>query len=128
MTEKKNDEKELTPQSDLLPPWQKYPDIPGRAIGWRTGDGKSYMSAWDKWAEKMKPEERIEYFKKYLPIPTAWLGWVAMKCGQDSVIDDMLSGNTNFVGIHWLEQHGLANFSEFKTWYDNNWDKKTGTS
>ena len=118
--------KELTSQGDLLPPWQKYPDIPPRTMGWRTGDRASYITAWNKWAEPISREEMIEYFKRYLPIPPAWLGWVGIQCGQDSVMDDMLSGNTNFVGIHWLEQHGLANFSEFKAWYDNTWDKTIG--
>ncbi|MFZ5878745.1 MAG: hypothetical protein ACOY0R_05200, partial [Chloroflexota bacterium] len=68
-------------------------------------------------------EQLSEYFRKYSPIPVEWLDWVAGRCGQDDIDNDMASATGNFSGIRWLEQQGLANFSEFKTWYDENWEK-----
>jgi hypothetical protein len=75
--------KELTPQGDLLPPWRKYPEIQRYSIGWRMGYGESYMIAWDEWSEQMTLEQRVEYFKKYSPIPLEWLDWVASRCRDD---------------------------------------------
>lgn len=118
--------KELTPQGDLLPPWKKYPEIPRNSIGWRMGYGESYMIAWDKWVEPMELEQLVEYFRKYSPIPVDWLDWTAYRCGYSEMVDDMISGNGDFTGIHWLEQQGLANFSEFKSWYDENWRIQRG--
>lgn len=115
--------KELTPHGDLLPPWQRHPEIPRYSIGWRMGYGEAYMIAWDKWMEGMSLEQLSEYFRKYSPIPVEWLDWVAGRCGQDDIDNDMASATGNFSGIRWLEQQGLATFSEFKTWYDENWEK-----
>ena len=112
---------ELTPQGDLLPPWLRHPEIPSMSIGWRMGYGESYMMAWDEWVSQMEQESLVQYFKKYLPIPHNWLHWVANRCGH-SVTTDMFSGKGEFKGIRWLEGQGLANFSEFKNWYDNNWN------
>jgi hypothetical protein len=111
----------LTSDGDLLPPWLKYPEIKSHSLGWRMGQGEVYMIAWYKWAEPMTLEQLVVYFKKYLPIPLEWLDWVAMSCGHDEIVTDMFSGTGEYVGINWLELQGLANFAEFKTWYDINW-------
>jgi len=85
------------------------------------GYGETYLMAWNSWARKMSREEFVEYFKKHLPIPHDWLHWVADCCGH-SVTEDMFVGESEFKSIHWLEEQGLAKFSEFKKWYDDNWD------
>ena len=115
--------KELTPQGDLLPPWQRYPEIQNGSIGWRMGYGEAYMIAWDKWASQINQEQLIEYFKKYAPIPVEWLSWVSNRFGDENISHEMFSGAGNFTGIHWLEQKELASFSEFKSWYDSWYDK-----
>jgi hypothetical protein len=109
---------ELTPDGDLLPPWKKYPIIPRGSIGWRMGGGESYMWAWDEWAGRMSKPQLVEYFRKYLPIPIEWVDWVSNRFGDDKIFEEMFSGGGDFDGIHWLEQQGLASFSEFKAWYD----------
>ena len=118
---KKTIAEELTPQGDLLPPWLRYPEIQHHSIGWRMGYGESYIMAWDKWAESLSRDDLVKYFKKYFPIPVEWLDWVASRCGFKDIAKDMFSGKGEFTGIHWLEQQGLANFSEFKKWYGSNW-------
>src|SRR5262245_36626911 len=113
---------ELTPQGDLLPPWLRHPEIKSMSIGWRMGYGEAYMIAWDTWSQQMNQGNLAAYFKKYLPIPIDWLHWVASRCGY-SVTEDMFAGEGEFKGIHWLEEQGLAKFSDFKKWYDESWRK-----
>jgi hypothetical protein len=110
---------ELTPQGDLLPPWLKFPEIQAGSIGWRMGYGEIYMMAWDKWSDQFSKEQLIGYFKKYLPIPLDWLPWVSNRFGDTNVAHEFFKGGGDFDGIHWLEQQGLANFDEFKSWYDS---------
>lgn len=113
---------ELTPQDDLLPPWQKFPEIQAGSIGWRMGYGESYMLAWDKWSDKFNQEQLIAYFKKYLPIPLEWLTWASNRFGDENIAHEFFTGSGDFKTIHWLEQQGLANFDEFKSWYDSWYD------
>lgn len=118
---------ELTPQGDLLPPWRKFPEIQAGSMGWRMGYGEVYMRAWDKWASQWNKEQLLEYFKSYLPIPLDWLPWVSICFGDTTIAHEFFSGGSDFAGIHWLEQQGLANFGEFKSWYDNwydNWKRQ----
>ncbi len=105
-------DKELASQGAVLPPWQKHPELDRYSIGWRMGYGEGYMMAWDWWASQMKLNQLIEYFKKYLPIPLEWLDWVAYRC--DNKLSDKVAG------VRWLELQGLANFSEFMAWYEEN--------
>ena len=114
--------KELTPQDDLLPPWQKYPEIHWGSIGWRMGYGEVYMIAWNKWASQLKQEQLIEYFKKHTPIPVEWLSWVSNCFGDKNIAHEIFLGGGNFDGIRWLEKQGLASFSEFISWFEN-WQK-----
>ena len=121
--------KELTSQGDLLPPWQKYPEIQAGSIGWRMGYGEAYMIAWDKWASLRNQEQLLEYFKNYLPIPMDWLSWVSYRFGDKNIAHEFFSGGGNFDGIRWLDQQGLTDFSEFKSWYDSwyaEWQNRKG--
>lgn len=108
---------ELTPDGDLLPPWQRYLDIPRYAMGWRMGDGESYIMAWFQWTEAFTQEQMLAYFHKYKPIPPAWMDWVAAELGHDDAYHDVFKGGGEFEGIHWLEEQGLASFKEFSTWF-----------
>ena len=119
--------KELSTRDDLLPPWQKHPEIPRYSIGWRMGYGESYMMTWNEWARQFGQDQLVEYFRKYAPIPVEWLDW-ASDCLGHSVLDDILAGGGEFEGIYWLEQQGLASFSEFKAWYEEYWCNQAGRS
>jgi len=110
-------EQELTPQGDLLPPWKKYPEIKRYSIGWRMGKGEVYMIAWREWSHEMGKDQKIDYFKKYSPIPLEWLDWLAYLFGNKEIVDEMFTGDGEFAGIRCLEQYGLADFSMFQTWY-----------
>ncbi len=118
--------KELTTQGDLLPPWQKYPEIQHGSIGWRMGYGEAYNTAWNKWADQLNQEQLIEYFKKYTPLPVEWLSWVSNRFGDKDITHEMFSGTGDFAGIRWLEQQGLADFAEFKSWFEKDWEKRKG--
>lgn len=105
--------KELAERKDLLPPWLKYPDIPNFSIGWRMGGGESYIMMWQSWAKKLDQNQLLAYFAQYQPIPVDWLTWVSYFFGFD---DDIFSDGKDFSGIHWLEDHQLASYSEFEAW------------
>ena len=115
---RKTIKEELTPQGDLLPPWMRYPQIPRYSIGWRMGTGEIYMWAWDAWTEEIKQDKLVQYFKKYLPIPLDWLDWVAHRLGFPKVSTVVFSGEGDIEDVHWLEEQGLVNFTEFKDWFD----------
>jgi hypothetical protein len=117
---------DMTSDGDLLPPWKKYPIIPRGSIGWRMGAGEHYMWAWDEWAGRMSPQQLVEYFRKYVPIPIEWLDWVSNRFGDEKIVEEMFSGGGNFDGIRWLEQKGLASFSEFPSWHDKTWKEEKG--
>ncbi|MBI9050794.1 MAG: hypothetical protein JEZ00_15345 [Anaerolineaceae bacterium] len=114
---------ELTPEGDLLPPWQRYPDIKRYSIGWRMGSGEDYIQAWYAWASQLDQVRLLAYFKKYTPIPFAWQDWAAAQLGFRDVSDDIFAGGGEFKGIRWLEEHGLANYAEFTKWYEDISDK-----
>jgi hypothetical protein len=118
--------KELTADGDLLPPWQKFPEYQSGSLAWRMGDGEAYMIAWDTWRGNLSQEQLVEYFKKYAPIPVEWLTFAASRCGFREISSELRSGTGEFAGIRWLEQQGLASYSEFKSWYENTWTKRTG--
>ena len=100
---------------EQLPPWIKYPSIPCYSIGWRMGAGEHYMLKWFNWISDKDNNARIDYFKKYRPLPFSWLVWIASSCGHRSnpyiekeIVDAVL----------WLEKLELADFKEFETWAD----------
>lgn len=117
---------EMTSEGDLLPPWTRYPSIPRGSIGWRMGSGELYIWAWDEWAEQKSQLQLVEYFRKYLPIPIEWLDWVSNRFGDEEISEEMYSGGGNFDGIRWLDEQGLASFTEFKSWYSKNGKNKEG--
>jgi hypothetical protein len=110
--------KELTSQGDLLPPWQKYPQIPHGSLGWKMGPGESYGIAWRKWAEGMEKDQLAQYFRRHAPIPVEWLSWVATQFGDQKIAEEMFAGTGDFAGIHMLERLGLASFAEFAAWLE----------
>ena len=102
-------------QEFLLPPWVKHPNIPYFSIGWRMGEGESYIIVWQSWAKSMNESQLLIYFAQYKPIPVEWLNWVAYHFGFE---DDILSDQEDFPGILWLEEHQLGSYIEFKEWRD----------
>jgi N-glycosidase YbiA len=58
----------------LLPPWEKYPDIPLWSIGWRMGYGEDYMIEWTVWFHGLSAKGRTTYFHS-LSIPEEWADW-----------------------------------------------------
>jgi len=116
-------ESEMTPKGDLLPVWIRCPQIPRYSIGWRMGGGESYMSAWHTWADKMERGQLVEYFKRYLPIPNDWIDWVANYLGFPDVGHAVFSGEGSIEDVKWLDEQGLVNYSDFKTWFENRPEK-----
>jgi hypothetical protein len=112
--------RELEAHGEPLPPWMKYPHIPRYSIGWRMGYGEDYMMLWHRWSRKLDQIGLVAYFKKYAPLPVRWLDWVTDNFGKLGN-PRMLSSVDIFGAVHWLEEQGLADFCEFKKWYDDVW-------
>jgi N-glycosidase YbiA len=58
----------------MVPPWEKYPEIPAGSIGWRMGYGEDYMSDWHKWLRGLSPLGKHKYAQS-LDVPEAWVHW-----------------------------------------------------
>jgi protein-tyrosine-phosphatase/N-acetylglutamate synthase-like GNAT family acetyltransferase len=69
--------KELAASGTLVPPWQKYPEIPRGSIGWRMGGGEFYMWMWGRWFESLTDAERAGYIAVWEPkAPPEWKDWL----------------------------------------------------
>jgi hypothetical protein len=88
------------------------------------GYGEEYIIVWRSWAERLSQAQRLDYFTQYKPLPVDWLTWVSYFFGFD---DDIFSDNTDFPGIHWLEGHQLASYSEFEKWLKDLKENKDGS-
>lgn len=72
--------KTLTPAEDaekMIPPWQKYPEIPRFSIGWRMGNGESHYVRFYRWYKGLSEQEAEEFARKN-PEFEEWEGFYAM--------------------------------------------------
>ncbi|WP_031230330.1 hypothetical protein [Asticcacaulis sp. YBE204] len=58
----------------MLPPWEKYPELPKGRIGWRMGYGEDYMNAFWKWFSKL-PDNEKDAYEQTSPEPEGWTGF-----------------------------------------------------
>ena len=65
-------------RAPVLPPWQKYPQIPAGSIGWRMGYGEEYFVEFDDWFARKSPEHRLRYAAQN-PEPDEWKGFYARR-------------------------------------------------
>jgi hypothetical protein len=54
----------------LPPPWMRYPRIPMGSIGWRMGQGESYLVEWWDWLDSLSEVELQQYQGWFPPPPT----------------------------------------------------------
>jgi hypothetical protein len=65
------------PDGVLPPPWIRYPDYPAGLICWRMGDGEWFLMIWHHWSEHFTEAQRLDYFRRFAPLPLEWADWVA---------------------------------------------------
>ena len=70
----RNLEEELAVHGTLVPPWERYPDLPRRSLGWRMGDGEWYLWMWGRWWKRLDAEARAAYRARW-PAPDPWRDW-----------------------------------------------------
>lgn len=58
-------------QTQMMPPWIRYPAIPRGSIGWRMGEGEAYLEAYDVWLNSLSADERREHHLLF-PEPRCW--------------------------------------------------------
>ncbi|MDR1449072.1 MAG: NADAR family protein [Propionibacteriaceae bacterium] len=61
----------MTGQSLMPPPWLAHPRIPFGSIGWRMGDGESYLWRWHDWFEAL-PDDPRNHYRELFPAPLTW--------------------------------------------------------
>lgn len=61
----------------MIPPWQKYPDIPRFSIGWRMGRGESYYGLFFRWYKELDDTD-AEAYARDNPEFEEWEGFYAM--------------------------------------------------
>ncbi|MDH4164392.1 MAG: hypothetical protein OEW15_17150 [Nitrospirota bacterium] len=63
------------------PPWIAFPTIPHGSIGWRMGDGETFLMTWDRWYRKISKDQQLEYQVSY-PEPDSWNGFYKSREAQ----------------------------------------------
>lgn len=65
---------ELDANGDLTPPWEKFPRYDRYTIGWRMGDGESWLCYWSVFLEDLDPafDVRLAYLRRHPPAPKNW--------------------------------------------------------
>lgn len=103
----------LTSDGVLPPPWLRFPEISRSSIGWRMGPGQGFMLVWYRWQESQSTEQLESYFRRFAPIPVAWVDWVTAQLFGPTDLEDeepdvrrfaaTLPGYFDLEG--WLERH-----------------------
>ncbi|MGC4042351.1 MAG: hypothetical protein QM758_00925 [Armatimonas sp.] len=111
--------------TDLLPPpWVRYPNSDPFEIRWRMGEGESYLMDYWEAMEPLEENQKLAYFRNYLPIPGEWLPWVASAFRDFSDQEEYgalspeeseaaLRSPNSFAGIRWLAENQLCHFDTF---------------
>ena len=102
----------LDQHGDVPPPWIYVKNSHPCNIGWRMGDGETYIMVFGEWWEQQNKieEQRIEYFRKW-PAPPRWMIWMA-----DLIWDLQLwdcEGEFDYDLIEFYERFSFANLSAF---------------
>jgi hypothetical protein len=64
----------MTKRSDLQPPWHRFPAMPAGDIGWRMGDGETYLCDLTARLAGMSANDRRRWLQA-IEIPDEWLFW-----------------------------------------------------
>ena len=56
---------------DPYPPWLKYPNLPRTSMGWRMGEGESYVEEFHGWLAR-QPTDMIQVYQAKYPAPHEW--------------------------------------------------------
>jgi hypothetical protein len=109
--------KELAGGTELLPPWEKFPDIPCFSIAWRIGGYPDcYGASWGHWVGRMDQGQLVAYLRRYVPLPVTWLWWISSCFNCHGVPGDVNLEQGILARMLWMERQGLANVEEFKVW------------
>ncbi|MBN1663969.1 MAG: hypothetical protein JW943_10245 [Deltaproteobacteria bacterium] len=58
----------------MVPPWIKYPNLLKDSMGWRMGQGESYIDDFYRWYYSRPRKVRVQIMNKYKE-PEAWSGF-----------------------------------------------------
>ena len=68
----------LDARGDLAPPWEEFPHYERHTIGWRMGDGESWLGFCSLFFKKLPTdfESRLAYLQRHAKAPYTWSDWV----------------------------------------------------
>ncbi len=67
-----------------VPPWQAFPHLERRSMGWRMGAGEDYLLGFYEWFSGLDKAEKTRYARLH-PEPDEWAGFYSLQGGFDSV-------------------------------------------
>ena len=100
----------LIAHDPLLPPWRRYPEIVRGSVNWNMGEGESYICVWEYWIARMSNDDFYAYLRKFAPIPSEWVDWIAYRAYDD------YDGRNDEVYARRLSEQGLFEFDEWSQW------------
>lgn len=59
----------------MMPPWEKYPELPRGSMGWRMGYGEDYATRWSLWYGGLTEEGKGKY-RRSIAVPEQWRDWI----------------------------------------------------
>lgn len=62
----------LDERGELKPPWVRFPHYERGTIGWRMGDGETWMGLWYHFCEKLDKQGRIDHLRRHPRAPENW--------------------------------------------------------
>lgn len=65
----------------LLPPWQRFADIPPGDPAWHIGTGADYLRHWTAWLDALPKDESKHHLLGLRPVPSGWRALVAETYG-----------------------------------------------
>lgn len=108
----------LDAHGDIAPPWERFPALTRRTIGWRMGFGEDWMHIWSLFLRELAPDvdARSDYLRRHAPAPVTWADAVYRVLHPDWV---RLEESPDVTARRYdtLLQHGyLASDVAFETW------------
>ena len=60
----------------LVAPWEKYPNLRRKSMGWRMGQGESFKLDWWNFWDSLSEQQKLEYVLDH-PENEEWQGYYA---------------------------------------------------
>jgi hypothetical protein len=106
----------LDAHGDLTPPWARFPNYERYTIGWRMGEGETWLGLWWFFLKGLgdAPDTRLAYLRRHAPAPVNWADavWAALHPREKGD-----AAGDHGARLAWLRAEGLvAVDAAYTTW------------